>query len=132
VVSGVTHPGWAVQDPHVQYHHLRSRASDCSGRHGVPIVLAALCLRMVYAHSQVLFWCGVWCEPGVVPFTTCFGMPWQRILRRSAYVSWLQSQYWSRLTSCLPKKEAKTLFGPILGATSLFATVRVHVSIVLA
>lgn len=38
-------------------------------------------------------------------------------------VTFLSSQYWSRLSSCLRSADASTLFAPILGVTSLFSTV---------
>ena len=38
-------------------------------------------------------------------------------------MSFMSAQYWSRLTSCLPQKDARSVFGPIFGVASVFATV---------
>ena len=46
-------------------------------------------------------------------------------------MSFMSAQYWSRLTSCLPQKDARSVFGPIFGVASVFATVRQSLASVL-
>ena len=101
------------------YHHLLTRY----GPHLTLLFTTAVCALMLLVISAALAFTGTGSgaggDFGLVAQAAVFVL----CVFRQAYVTFLASQYWARITSCLRHGNTAVVFGPIFGFTSLLSTV---------